>query len=154
MDPELFKKKLEEFAELKQLKTPKSAAFRENDQPETIFRNGNEFDVEADNNPTLNWVIKKLKPHVAVCQDCHQVVENRQVDSKLYEIPQAHWRSHCRPCGMVRNPYTKQFDLTVKKSMHHYACWLKGMPEPEPYNIDHKEEKSSHLTPVYKKPTK
>lgn len=151
MDPELFKKKLEQFAELKQIRPPKSAAVREKDEPSVIFRNSEEFLVDADNNPTLNWAVKKLKPHVAVCEDCCSVVENRVIEIKSYESPNPHWRRHCKPCGLVQNPYTKEFDLTIQRSSHAYACFVKGMPQPY---LEDEPEKKPVLRPVFKKPTK
>lgn len=150
MDPELFKQQLEQFAELKQMKTPKSAAIREAEEPETIYRGGNEFTVEVNRNPTISWGIKKMKPHIAVCEDCHKVVEDRVVEIKRYEFPDTHWRKNCKPCGMVQNPYTKKFDLSVKQSFHVHASCLKGLPQPCLAD----EEKKPHLKPVYKKPTK
>jgi hypothetical protein len=150
MDPELFKKKLEQFAELKQVKTPRSPSVRENDEPEVIYRSGTEFAVELDNNPTLNWEIKKMKPHVSVCEDCHKVVENRVVEIKMHQMPQPHWRKNCKNCMKTQNPYTGQFDLSSTKSFHVMNCWMKGMPEPTSHNT----ENCSDLRPVYKKPTK
>jgi hypothetical protein len=151
MDPELFKKRLEQFAELKQMKTPKTAAVRESDEPETIYRGGDEFTVEVDNNPTIGWGIKKIKSHIAVCEDCCRVVEDRVVEIKVYDCPELHWRRHCKSCKFSQNPYTKEYDLTIKRSHYVNHCYMIGKPEP----IDsEEEEKSSHLKPVFKKPTK
>jgi hypothetical protein len=152
MNADEFKQQLEKYAELKQVKTPKSAAIRESEEPEVVYRGGQEFLVATDNNSTLNWAIKKLKPHVAVCEDCHCVVEGRVVETRSYDNPAPHWRKHCKPCGMVQNPYTKQFDVTVKKSHHYYSCWLKKMPEPESYDVD--SAVCSDLQAVFKKPAK
>ena len=139
MDPELFRKKLEEFAELKQVKTPKTAAIRESDGPETVFRGGAEFSVEADNNPTLNWEIKKLKPHIAVCEDCHDVTTDRRIEHKLNDTPYKHWRSRCTACEMYKDPATGKFCMTG----HEFRAYLCTA-----------EASKSHLRPVYKKPTK
>lgn len=151
MDPELFRKKLEQFAELKQIKVPKSGNLRESDEPEIISRGGVDFTIDVDNNPTVGWGIKKLKPHIALCESCREVVENRVVETKKYESPNLHWRSHCKPCGRVQNPYTKQFDLTVKQSFHSYASFQKGLPQPY---LENEAEEKSHLKPVFKKPAK
>ena len=152
MDPKLFKQRLEEFAELKQMKVPRAAGRAEATQPEVIEREGKTFTIELHDNPTIGWGIKKLKPHVAVCEDCHNVVENRQVDSKRYDSPVDHWRKHCKPCGMIRNPYTNVFDVTVKHSHHTFACFYKGMPQP--YAEECEQEEPSHLKPHFKKPAK
>jgi hypothetical protein len=139
MDPKLFKECLEKFAELKQLKTPKSAAFRENDEPETIFRGGKEFDVVADNNPTLNWIIKKIKPHVAVCEDCHDVVVDRRVEYKLNQSPKPHWNVRCSACDFCQDPSTGKFTMTGSE-LRTYQC--------------SSQAQKSQLRPIFKKPTK
>jgi hypothetical protein len=139
MDPELFKKRLEEFAELKQIKTPKSAAIRESDEPETIFRGGAEFSVEVDNNPTLNWTIKKLKPHIAVCENCHDVATDRRVEYKLNQSPKPHWNVRCTACQMCQDPATGLFTMTGHE-LRSYQCTA--------------EAHKSHLRPVFKKPAK
>jgi hypothetical protein len=151
MNPDEFKARLEQFAELKQMRVPKTAAVREADEPETVYRGGEEFTVDLDDNPTIGWGIKKLKPHIAVCEDCCQVVENRVVEIKVYDSPELHWRRHCKNCKFSQNPYTKEYDLTIKRSHYVNNCYITGKPEP----LDcEEEEKSSHLKPVFKKPTK
>ena len=151
MNPDEFKACLEQFAELKQMRVPKTAAVREADEPETVYRGGEEFTVDLDDNPTIGWGIKKLKPHIAVCEDCHSVVENRVVEIKVYDSPELHWRRHCKNCKFSQNPYTKEYDLTIKRSHYVNNCYITGKPEPLECE---EEEKSSHLKPVFKKPTK
>lgn len=148
MDPELFKQRLEEFAELRQMKVPKSPALREADEPEIIERHGQVLAIDVDDNPTIAWCIKRLKPRTEVCEDCCQLVEDRVIETKRYESPVVHWRKSCRPCGLIQNPYTKAFDVEGKKSHWVYSCFHKGMPEPNSH------EKDSDLQPVMKKPTK
>jgi hypothetical protein len=152
MDPELFKRQLEKFAELQQVKTPRTPAIREKDELEVIFRGGDEFTVGLNNNPTLNVGIKQLKPHIAVCEDCRQVVENRVVEIKVYDCPETHWRRHCKACKFSQNPFTKKYDLTIKRSHYVNDCYQNGKPEPEEY--EETEEELSHLKPVFKKPAK
>lgn len=151
MNPDEFKRQLEQFAEIKQMKTPKSPAVREADEPETLFRGGAEFTVDADNNPTISWGIKKMKSHIAVCEDCHEVVENRVVEIKVYDCPELHWRRHCRNCKLSQNPYTEKYDLTIKRSHYVNHCYLTGKSEPLEYE---EQEKKPHLTSLFKKPTK
>jgi len=152
MDPDLFKKKLEEFAELKQIKVPRSAAVREVTEPAEIYRNGREFVVDADNNQTLGWVIKKMKPVTAVCEDCELVVSDRVVDIKVYENPKQHRRKNCKACGLVQNPFTGKYTVANKESHSTYAAWVNNKPEPIRENTE--EVKQPVLKPVYKKPTK
>lgn len=152
MDPDLFKQQLEQWAELKQMKVPKSAGLREAADPEVIERQGQTLTLETDNNPTVNWCIKKLKPHVAVCEDCHTVVENRVIQIQRYGNPQPHWRRHCTACDLGQNPYNKKYELPNKQAHHYNSCYIEGKPEPQPYA--EKEEKCSVLKPVFKKPAK
>ena len=152
MDPELFRQQLEQWAELKQMKVPKTAAFREADEPEVIERQGQTLTIEPNNNPTINWCIKKMKPHIAVCEDCHIVATNRVVEIQQYNSPELHWRRHCKTCNLGQNPYNKKYQLPNKQTYHYNAAYLEGKPEPEPYAA--KEQKDSLLKPVFKKPTK
>ena len=157
MDPDLFKQRLEEFAELKQMKVPRAAGRAEATEPEVIKREGKTFTIELHDNPTIGWGIKKVKPRSAVCEDCCDVVVDRCVEIKKYDFPTTNWRKHCKACGMVQNPYTKKFDVNVKQSQHVYSCWVENKPEPcylVPQNQQVNEEKSSHLKAVFKKPTK
>lgn len=150
MDPELFKRRLEQFAKLKQVKTPRSPNIRESDEPEVIERHGGSMTIDSDNNPTLTWAIEKLNPHVALCNGCDQIVENRLVEIRQYQMPQPHWRQNCKTCMKTQNPYTGKFDLPSTKVFHAVSCWLKGMPEPQTYDT----EKNSDLKPHFKKPAK
>jgi len=120
MDPELFKKQLEQFAELKQMKVPRVASRAESTEPEIIERAGQSFAIDLKDNPTIAWEIKKLKPHVAVCEDCHDVVTNRRIEHKLNETPYKHWRSRCSACDMYNDPATGKFCM----SGHEFRAYL------------------------------
>lgn len=152
MDPQYFKQQLEQWAELKQIKPPKSAATRENEEPEVIERQGQTVTIDIENNPTINWCIKKMKPHVAVCEDCHMVATNRVLQIQRYNSPKGHWRKHCNACNLGQNPYNGKFELKNKLAHPYNAAFLDGKPEPERYA--EKEQKAPVLKPVYKKPTK
>jgi hypothetical protein len=151
MDPELFKKRLEEIAELKQAKVPRAAGRAEATEPEIIKRGDQTFSIDLKDNPTIAWTIKKLKPHVAVCEDCRQVVENRLVEIKHYDLPNGHWRKNCKGCNKSQNPYSGKFDVDNKKIFHVYCCYLKDLPEPY---LDNSEEEKPNLKPHFKKPAK
>ena len=139
MDPELFKKRLEEFAELKQAKVPRSAGRAEATEPEIIERGGQTFSIELHDNPTIGWEIKRLKPHIAVCEDCHDVATDRRIEHKLNETPHKHWRSRCNACDMYKHPVTGKFSL----SGHEFRAYLCTA-----------EANKSHLQPHFKKPAK
>ena len=150
MDPESFKQKLEQFAELKQMKVPRSAGIREADEPEVIERHGVSMTLESDNNPTIGWCIKNLKTVEEQCNDCGDSVKNRIVQHKLYFSPRKHWRENCKNCQMIRDPYTEEFTLTVTRSYQVFAAFLDGKECPREYTS--KEESISRV--VHKKPTK
>ncbi len=112
MENELFIKRLQELAEVKRLKPPRHPNLREADSPEPVFRNGYEFVVTKDDNPTLSYEIVKLKPIVKDCEDCGKCsVENRSVQKKLYSFPYAHWRESCGHCKLTKDPETGEFSI-------------------------------------------
>lgn len=152
MDPDLFKQQLEQFAELKTVKVPKTAAIREAEEPEVIQRHGQELVIDSDNNPTHAWSIKRLKTSARLCEDCHLVAENRVIEIKRYPNPVDHWRRHCRACNLGMNPYNNKYELENKHAQHYNACWVDG--KPEPHSQDLIEEKTPILKPHFKKPAK
>jgi len=112
MDNEQFVKRLKELAQVKQVKTPANPAIRMPDEPEPIFRNGEEFVITKDHNPTLTYEIVKLNPIIKDCEDCgKQSVADRTVNRKLYDWPQRHWRLSCSDCRMHQNPETGLFSI-------------------------------------------
>lgn len=152
MDPQYFKQQLEQWAEIKQMRPPKGPSTRENDEPEVIERQGQTVTIDIDNNPTVNWCIKKMKPQVAVCEDCHLVTTNRVVQIQRYTIPQGHWRKHCNSCNLGQNPYNGRYELANKVAHAYNAAYLDGKPEPQPYA--EKDQKQPVLRAVLKKPAK
>jgi hypothetical protein len=138
MDPELFKKRLEQFAELKQMKVPRAASRAESTEPEIIERGGKTFAIELHDNPTIGWGIKKLKPHVAVCESCHDVATDRRVEYKLNQSPKPHWNVRCTACELCQDPATGLFTMSGSElRTYQYTA----------------EANKSHLKPVFKKPT-
>jgi hypothetical protein len=112
MDNELFVKKLKELAQLKQVKTPGGPAIRMPDDPEPVWRNGKEFIVSKDNNPTLTYEIVRMYPIVKDCEDCgKESVSDRSVQRKLSSFPQNHWRVSCSHCKMNQHPETGEFSI-------------------------------------------
>ncbi len=140
MDPNEFKQQLEQFAEVKQVKVAKNAGLREADEPDIVFRNGQEFTISKDNNPTLSWAIKKLKPQIRNCEDCNLIVENRVTYIRICQYPEAHWRETCQACGMTRNPDNGKFDLQGQDAKNYFTAAIK--------------EKKSVSIIKFRKPTK
>jgi hypothetical protein len=153
MDPELFKQKLEQFAELKQLKVARSAGRAEATEPEVIERGGESFTIELDDNPTIGWGIKKLKPRIEVCSDCNKTVTNRVIQHKLYFIPEKHWRENCQNCQKIKDPFTNEFTVTTARSYAIYSAFLEGKERPQEYKKQD-DKLQPILRPVCKKPTK
>jgi len=125
MEHNTFIKRLEEVAEIKRVKLPKSAAYREADTACDIFRNGQMMIIDKDNNETCAYEIKRLKPIVKPCEDCGQECKDRRVNKSLYSFPIKHWRSHCSGCNRVKNPVTGVFDILPIQAQNHFVTFLK-----------------------------
>jgi hypothetical protein len=141
MDPKLFKQRLEELAELKTVRAPRSPAQRAAEEPEEIFRNGKTLVIDEKNNPTNMLAIKKIRNQEQICEDCDRFVKNRVVNYKVLDSPQRHWRKSCGSCQKTFNPETGQFDLISTKAGYVYACFFN-------------KEKQSISRVIFKKPTK
>lgn len=116
MDPKQFYDKLKQYGELKQVKVPKTAARREADEPDTIYRHGQEFTIDEQNNPTRSLIYKCLHPKIEACEDCDQIVTDRVIHSKVYQYPIPHWRQQCQHCQLFQNPKTGVYDLTSQET--------------------------------------
>jgi hypothetical protein len=125
MEHNTFIQRLSEFAELRKVKIPRSAGQREADTACDIFRNGETFIIDKDNNSTWAWEIKKLKPIIKPCEDCGKECKDRKVARTLYTFPERHWRQHCSSCNRVQDPETKQFDIFPIKAQNHFVALLK-----------------------------
>jgi hypothetical protein len=125
MDPELFKQRLEEFAELKQMKVPRAAGRAEATEPEIIERGGQSFAIELKDNPTIGWEIKKLKPKKEICSDCDKLVTDRVLHFKVCSFPFDHWRASCKNCAKTQDPDTGRFTLTAVAASNVYTNHLK-----------------------------
>lgn len=116
MEQDKFIAKLQELADLAVAKIPRTGSRRESEEPNVVFRQGQELALDTKNNPTLNVKIKRLKPMVKPCEDCGLKVDNRVVSKKLYTFPKNHWRTQCENCRRVRNPESGQFDVEADRS--------------------------------------
>ncbi len=125
MDPNEFKRQLEQFAELKQVKVPRGPNLREADEPDTVFRNGEEFIITRENNPTLTYCIKKIKHQTRPCEDCGNAVTDRITHLRICQFPEPHWRETCQNCGMTRNPDTGEFDLKGQQASNYFTTAIK-----------------------------
>jgi hypothetical protein len=138
MDPKLFRQRLEELAELKVVKEPRTADRREAEDADSIWRDGKEYVINPKDNPTLNIAIARIKPMIKACEDCGLMVEDRLVHVKIYDNPYPHWRKNCISCKMTEHPLTGCFDT----------------PSPTASKSISYELKCLNSRPVFKKPTK
>lgn len=111
MDQEEFIKRLAQFAELKEIKPPKTAGRREASEEEIIERNGKILVLDKDTNPTLTYEVKKLKNSARACDYCDQKVKDQVISKRWLNFPKGHWRESCNSCKMTKNPETGCFDI-------------------------------------------
>lgn len=125
MEHDIFIQRLQELAEIKRVKVPKSGGLREADTACDIFRNGETFIIDKDNNSTWAYEIKKIRPIIQNCSDCGKECKDRKITKSVYIFPKRHWRTHCSGCNRVWNPETKQFDLLPTQAQSHFTSWIK-----------------------------
>lgn len=121
MDPQQYLTRLQELAELQQIK-PSFKQQRPAEEPVIVERQGRQIDLQKDN-PTLTLRIRRLKNTIRVCEDCNELVDRRRVERKLYTSIQPHWRDICTNCNRVRD-LEGQFRLTPTEANSYYICEL------------------------------
>ena len=126
MDPKLFEQRLRELAQIKPARPPRTAeSGREATVTDSVWRNGEQFEIDKDNNPTLSWEIVKLHPQIKPCESCGLEVEDRTVEQKRCEHPVLHWRRRCSGCRFYQHPETGEFSLTSpKEAQGVWTAWL------------------------------
>ena len=125
MEHDKFIQCLESVAILRRVKAPRDTNTNLQEGANDIFRNGETFVLDKDNNSTWAYEIKKLKPIIKPCEDCGVECQNRKVSKSLYVFPQKHWRTWCSGCNRVKNPETGQFDLLPMKAQSHFVAFFK-----------------------------
>lgn len=126
MNKELFLQRLEQLAELKRSKiTRQPGCAHDPDSACDIFRNGETFIIDKDNNKTWHYEIARLKPIIKPCEDCGRLCEDRTTTKSLLTFPKRHWRTYCGGCQRVFNPETQQYDLTLSKAQAFFVTYLK-----------------------------
>lgn len=130
MEPNEFKRRLEELAEIQEQKPPRTPGLREPQEPEEIFRQGKSMTIGSKNNPTLTLTIKKLRNIKSICEDCDRFVENRIINYKLLDFPKKHWRASCKNCQRTLNPQTGCYDLSCTKAASAYIELFKHEKQP------------------------
>jgi len=125
MKQDLFIQRLKELADVKRVKVPRNATTREFDGANDIFRNGQTFIIDKDNNSTWAYEIKRLKPIIKDCSDCGKECKDRRVTKTLYTFPKRHWRKWCSGCNRVQNPDSGLFDLAPVQAAAYFVKWFK-----------------------------
>lgn len=113
MEHEEFLYKLRQLATIKPNGVPKSGNVRQAKEPCEIDRHGKIINITLDNNPTITWVVDKIKQTQTECEDCGKcLTKPRRVTKQIYQVPELHWRHHCQNCNCTRDPETKEYKLT------------------------------------------
>lgn len=134
MNDEEFKRKLSEVAEWHIPKIKLDGVTRRKlrgripnetkyqDEHEQLF-----FEIYNGVNPTTTAPeITKVKPCGINCEDCgRDCPSGRTKEKKLFQTGKSHWREKCTTCGMNKNPWTGEFDLTAAKASAEWSAWLR-----------------------------
>ena len=108
MDKKEFRAKLEQVAELKDIKPARTANYRPAIEYITeVDEDGEEYQVpvEVTENPTLGFDLVKLKDQHRVCElGCGEVVTNQVIERRLATTPKKHWRTRCKNCDHYVSP--------------------------------------------------
>lgn len=105
MDKEEFRKRLEQFAVLKDVNPVRNASHGR--LPKEVVIEIDEFGEEVEvtreiklTNDTLGFELVKLKPIFKACDlGCGQVVSDQVIERRLSIYPQSHWRTKCASCN-------------------------------------------------------
>lgn len=149
MDPKKFKQQLEEFAELEVIKV-RNHTGRTQDEPIVVRRDNKDLAIDADNNQTLTYKVKKIKNQINKCPDCNKSVKNRTVTIKLLTFPMKHWRYSCNNCNLTQDPQTGKYTLKGIKAQNVWHSYLRSKMAENDIIVE--EESISEV--VLKKPTK
>lgn len=125
MDDAEFKRRLSEVAEWKIPDTPreaslnakkkrgrKSAEEQYQDEHEEVF-----LELFDGVNPTYAPMLTKVKHAVYSCECGRICLNGCQQEAKLYQTQGKNcWRIKCLTCGLTRDPYTGEFNLSSQKA--------------------------------------
>jgi hypothetical protein len=126
MKHEEFIRRLSELAEVKNIKkTKKPIRSRFDEEPIDIQRPDLNVTLTANDNPTLQVEIIRVKKQFHHCDGCDEMVQGRVVERKLYDFPKLHWRDNCKSCLKSYNPETDCFDIDTRTAHYHIGDILK-----------------------------
>jgi len=120
MEHNEYLRRLKELAEVDWVKAPTTSNIKDPDEPDRIFRQGLEFELSKDHNPTRTLAITEIKNSIKACEDCGIQVSNRRVEMKLNTSPAKFWKVRCVNCNLCQNPDTGEFNLTASQLRKYY----------------------------------
>jgi len=130
MDRNEYRKRLEEFAIVKDRKPAKSPTHNRLAK-ETVIEidelTGEEIEVEREitENPTLGFEVI-LKDRIAACElGCGDVVTNQVIERKLYLFPERHWRTRCTNCDHCVSPDGVGFIKNGSGIQSSFVAWFR-----------------------------
>jgi len=99
-----FKKIIEQYAEIKDIKPSRDPGIR-NDNTTEIELDGEEIKINKHQNKTLGFEIIKLKPIYKSCElNCGNIVENQVINHTYYNDPVRYKRIKCVNCKKYQHP--------------------------------------------------
>jgi hypothetical protein len=108
MDKNELRQRLEQVAELKDIKPPRTANYRPAIEYITeVDELGEEYQVpvEITENPTLGFQLVKLKDQHRVCElGCGEIVTNQVIEKRYGQTPKSHWKTRCKNCDCYLTP--------------------------------------------------
>jgi hypothetical protein len=124
MEEKEFIKRLESIAEIRRVKPPTHSGIRASEVPNEIFRNGQTFVIDKNNNNTLNWQVKLIKQCPKACEDCGKQVINRRIWRRVFNTPDRHWRTTCSGCNLTQHPVTGEYAVANSSVTAVFREWL------------------------------
>lgn len=110
MDNKLFKAKLLEVAEVRELKPARNSGERVNDEITSAVVDGEEIVITQSYNPTLGLELVKLKQSARACElGCGSILTGQVIERRFCQTPSGHWRTRCANCGKYVHPNGEEF---------------------------------------------
>jgi len=123
MNKNKFRKKLEEYAEVIDLK-PSLLPGQRSDEFTEVVIDHETIELGAKFNPTLGIVVK-FKDRLALCNlGCGQTIINQVINSAWYAKPYPHWRQKCSVCKKLLHPSGKGLIASSKQAYNSYLDWF------------------------------
>jgi hypothetical protein len=130
MDKNELRQRLEQVAELKDIKPPRTCNYRPAIEYITeVDEDGEEYQVpvEITENPTLGFQLVKLKDQHRVCElGCGDIVTNQVIEKRHGQTPKSHWKTRCKNCDHYVSPDGLGFIKGGHQIQHAYMKYFNG----------------------------